>query len=498
MANRELLINVGIGETRIAIVEDGRLAELIFDRAVERGEGRSGHSIVGNVYVGRAQRVVDGMQAAFLDVGLDKAGFLAAKDARCLTGQPDFDLASPPPISGLVREGDAILVQAIKDPIVDKGVRLSANVTLPGRLLVLLPLQAGIALSRKIEDETERARLTEATETALQGAGLTGGGVIVRTVAAGASAAELEEDIRDLVKVWTGIQAARADAKVPSCLYQDLGPVSRSLRDHVNAETSRILIDDADAVAEARAYMAAHMPAWSDRLSYHAGPGALFDGQGLEAQIEAALEPRVSLPSGGWITMETTEALTAIDVNSGSYTEGRGLEETSLRTNLEAAKEITHQLRLRGLGGIVVVDFIHMERPDSILKVLMALEEGVARDRAPVRISAMSAFGLVEMTRKRVREPLDRLLTEACKPCHQTGRLRTPATVANELLRRLEREARNFPGRPLIGRAHPDVLGWLEARRTTLLSVLEQRLGVPVKFECQASFPRGRIDIGIG
>lgn len=502
--SEEVLINVGPGETRVAIVEDGRPVELFLERTMEddikQKSGRAGHSLIGNIFLGRVQRVLPGMQAAFVEVGLERAGFLGAREARCLCELTGLDEGVLPPISACVHEGQAILVQAVKDPIGDKGARLSANVTIPGRLLVLVPNQSGVALSRRIEDEDERARLTALVEQMVERfnpMGVTGepAGFIVRTAAIGATTEDIAADARQLAEEWRKVREAEKRSTPPSVIFHDLDPVSKTLRDCVSAQTSRVLIDDADAFGEAQLYCRRAMPEMLDRIQLFNGPGDLFSLYDIDGEIEAALEPRAELSSGGWITIETTEALTAIDVNSGRYTAATGLEETSAKINLEAVEEIVYQLRLRGTGGLIVIDFIHMNDPANIQKVLDALNEGFAKDRVPTQISSMSEFGLVEMTRKRVREPLDKLLTE---PTYMQGppRRKTCATVANDLLRKIVRESRAAPGSPLVARAAAEVVDWLERGNPYLVERMRRRVMVPVSIVGDVTFPRERIDVG--
>src|SRR6185295_6731647 len=298
-----------------------------------------------------------------------------------------------------------------------------------------------IALSRRIEDEAERARLTELGNTMIaqsNGALTPGGGYIVRSAAIGADLPDLREDAERLAESWRPVQEKRQNARVPATLYHDLDPIERTMRDEVDAQTSRVLIDDREALQAAQAYCRRAMPEAENKLELFSGPGPLFDSYGLDDEIARLTEPRVPLPSGGWITIEGTEALTAVDVNSGSYTEATGLEETSLRVNLEAAEEIGRQLRLRGIGGLVVIDFIHLNEPENIQRVLDVLGASLSRDRTPTQISGMSEFGLVEITRKRVRDPLVKLMTECCHPCHGRGRRRTTESVALDIVRQVE------------------------------------------------------------
>jgi ribonuclease G len=510
--NKEILINAGAAEIRVAILEDGRLQELFLERtiglddaALKRGRGRSGHSLVGNIVLGRVQRVLCGMQAAFVDIGLDRAGFLGAREARCLAEPPDSGWPAAPPderspkIGDCVREGDEIVVQVVKDPIGEKGARLSANVTIPGRLLVLVPNQAGIALSRRIEDEEERARLMALGEQLLSqpnGAYIPGAGYILRSAAIGASYVDLSEDAERLAEAWRPVMTRRQCAKAPATLYHDLDPVERTMRDEVDADTARVLFDDGQALEAARAYCRRAMPEAENQLSLFTGPGTLFDAFGVDEEIDRLLSPRITLSSGAWITIEGTEALTAIDVNSGSYTQATGLEETSLSVNLEAAEEIGRQLRLRGIGGLIVIDFIHLSEAENIQKVLDLLAASLARDRTPTQISTMSEFGLVEITRKRIRDPLFKLMTECCRPCHGGGRRLTRESVAMEIIRSVEREAAAAPGKPIVVRAAPEVVDWIARHDEDVRPALARRGAARVSFEAREEFAGEGFDVG--
>lgn len=496
MAN-EVLINVGAGETRVAVITEGRLEELHIERTagLPDGEGRAGHSALSNIVLGRVQRVLPAMQAAFVEIGLDRAGFLGAKEARCLADLPGFQ-ETLPEIGDCVREGEAILVQVIKDPIGDKGARLSANVTIPGRLLVLVPNQHGVAMSRRIEDEAERERLAAIVSGFEGQPGMQPrAGYIVRTVAIGAGEAELREDAERLAVAWGDLERKKKAARAPATIYCDLDPVARALRDCVGVETDRVLIDDRAALDEARAYAAEAMPEVLEKLALYEGP-ALFEVHGVEAEIEALLRHRVPLSSGGWITIETTEALTAIDVNSGSFTASSGLEETSFRINQDAAAEIGRQLRLRAIGGLVVIDFIHLGDSGHIAEVLRTLAMGLGRDRVPTQISPMSEFGLVEMTRKRVRDPMAKFLTEPCRGVLSGGRVKTVPTIANEFLRRIEAEGRANPGRVLNCIAHPEVALWI-SDEAIVLKRLRERIGARFRIEARETLPRERFDVAV-
>ena len=499
---KEVLINVGAGEIRVALVEDGRLQELALERTLGLDDGaargRSGHSLVGNIMLGRVQRVLPGMQAAFVDVGLDRAGFLGAREARCLADLPGFEEERTPKIGDCVHEGEEILVQVVKDPIGEKGARLSANVTIPGRLAVLVPNQSGVALSRRIDGDEERARMLAMGEAMIAEGGdrlVPGAGYILRTAATDATLTDLKEDAERLAEAWRPVLAKRQAARAPATLYHDLDPVERTLRDMVRAETVRVLIDDAASVEAARAYCRRAMPQAEGKIELFKGPGQLFDMYDLEEEIDRLTSPRVPLPSGGWITIESTEALTAVDVNSGSFTASTGLEETSVKVNLEAADEIGRQVRLRGIGGLIVVDFIHLAEADNIVEVLDVLAESISKDHTPTQISPMSEFGLVEITRKRVRDPLAKLMSECCRSCSGHGRKRTRDSVALEVMRRVERTAAAAPGKTIVVRAAPDVVRWLEDHGEEVQISLARRGAARVRFEANESYAREGFDV---
>jgi ribonuclease G len=451
---------------------------------------------VGDIFLGRVIRVVPGMQAAFIDLGLDRAGFLGAREARELAGPTSDDEAERPRIETYVQEGAHVLVQVIKNPVGDKGVRLSANVTLPGRYLVYAPLQQGVTVSRRIADEAERQRLTGIGEALLPDLG--GGGLIIRTVAEGVDDADITGEVEALTAAWRAVEEKRKAAKAPARLSADIGPVERALRDHAGPHVRRVVIDQAAGVKLAKDYCAVYAPEFAGRIERHTGPGTLFDSHDLESVIEEAMEPRVPLPSGGSITIETTEALTAIDVNSGSYADPGGIERTSLLTNLEAARAIAWQLRLRGIGGIVVADFIHMERKENVRKVLAELERAFADDRVPVRLLGMSELGLVQLTRKRTGEPLAHWFSEACEPCAGAGWVPTRATMAARIERRAVAEAAHHPGGGLVVRTAPDVAAWMSDPGRLGVDALSRRIGRAVAIEGDPAYDRHQFSVSTG
>jgi ribonuclease G len=427
---------------------------------------------------------------------------LAAREARPRTAifrdDPYTEEDRQLRISDYAREGEEILVQVVKDPIAEKGARLSANVTIPGRLLILVVNSPGVALSRRIEEEGERTRLTRIVESFARDPSpdlIPEAGYILRTAAIGAGEAELKEDATRLCVAWRDIAARRKEAASPATLYMDLGPIERALRDEVDSSVTRVLIDDRESATAARAYAAIAMPDMRDKIQFYEGREPLFEAFGIEDEIAHLSQPRVPLPSGGWITIEATEALTAIDVNSGSYTASGGLEETSLKVNLEAAEAIGRQLRLRGIGGLIVIDFIHLAESANVQRVLDALNTASIKGRVPSQILGMSEFGLVEMTRKRVRDPLAKRLTENCRRCDGHGRRKTVETVAVEMMRRIERAAAAAPGKEILLRAAPVMVRWLEGHEDEIRAALARRGVARLRFEAHGDQRREGFDV---
>ena len=495
---QEILINAGAAEIRVAVVEDGKLQALSRARTFG-GDGevpeRDGRSFVGDIVLGRAVRVLPAVQAAFVEIGHERAGFLGAREARCLAEGAEHD----PDIGELVREGDMVLVQIVKDPIGEKGARLSAAVTIPGRLCVLTPCQPGIAVSRRIEDEVERARLLALGETMAREEGgnfITGAGYIFRTAAVGAAPEDIREDAAQLANDWRAILAARKNASPPALLHRDLGAVERAMRDIVRDDTARILIDDAGAAEAARAFCRRTMPQMETRIEYFSGPGALFDSHDLEADIDGLMRPRVPLPCGGWITIEGTEALTAVDVNSGRFTHASALEDTGLTVNLEAACELGRQLRLRGIGGVIVVDFMHMKDEEHVSRVLEVLTQSLSRDGTPFSISPPSPLGLVEISRKRVREAWVSLMSESCGACAGRGTVRRIDAVAMDILRKVEAGASAVPGKAIRVYAAPEIVRWFEDHGESLRAALARKGAATVSFEPDETYYRERFDVG--
>lgn len=463
----ELFINVGPGEIRIAERREGKLAALRSLPLLGR-EGRP----LGDIILGRISQVVPAMEAAFVEIGMDRAGFLPLKDAKALARNGKDD----PRISDCVREGEAVLVQVTREPFAQKGAQLSAAIALPGHFLVMIPGKRSIAVSRRIEDEKRREELLRLGE-ALRGGEFPDAGFIFRTAAREASADALIADVRALAQTWQKICESRKTARPPVVLHSDLGPVERVLRDMETDDVARVLIDDAAALEQARAYCRKAMPSLEARLAL--SPRDLFAREGLEDEIAALSSSRVTLPSGGWITIEPTQALTAVDVNSGSFTQSGGRDETSLAINLEAAAEIGRQLRLRDIGGLIVIDFIQLEDEAQAQRIVAALKTSLSGD-VPSRVSAMSAFGIVAITRQRrhaARQPA------SCSACDGTGRVRDAAAEAQEILRRIEREAAGNPGAELLVTAAPPVADWFAAHDAEVREALARRGAGRVRFE---------------
>ncbi len=505
--NTILAVNAIHRERRVALVEKGTLAELYIERP-------SGRGLVGNIYQGKVVRVLPGMDAAFVDVGLDKAGFLYVSDTvKPVSGselglvteegsedeeveeaagpaeqRPEYE--TPPRITDLLHHGQEILVQVAKAPIGTKGARLTTHIALPGRLLVFLPTVDHVGVSRRIENEGERRRLKDIVDRLRP----VNTGFIIRTAAEGADEDVLEADMTFLTRLWEDVREHGESTPAPAQIYQDLDLIRRATRDLFTAEVDQLLIDDPEEHRTLLEFVRTFMPALAARVELYTGAEPLFDALGLEVEIGRALERKVWLKSGGSIVIDQTEALTAIDVNTGRYVGKHNLEDTITKINLEAVKEIVYQLRLRDLGGIIIIDFIDMERPANRDKVYNALQEALTADRARTNILKISELGLVEMTRKRVRESLSRSMTETCPYCDGIGRVKSPATVCFEILRAIEREARGRNGTVVVA-ANPEVGNRLIDEEQEGLEALEQRLDVHVRVDSIPRFHLERFEV---
>jgi ribonuclease G len=478
----EILVNVTPQETRVAVIEQGVTQEVHVERASSRG-------LVGNLYMGRVTRVLPGMQSAFVDVGGERTAFLHAADIR---GVPQGADAARP-IERVLAEGQSLLVQVVKDPIGTKGARLSTQISIAGRYLVYLPHDPHIGISQRIEDEEERAHLREKLRQLLPPE--ESGGYIIRTVAETATEGELRSDLDYLRRLWGGIRERAAAAAPRALLYQDLGLALRVLRDFVHDETARILVDSRDACRRMIEFGQDFTPGVAERVEHYGGERPLFDLYGVEDEIEKALARRVDLKSGGYLVIDQTEALTTIDVNTGGFVSGRSFDDTVFRTNLEAAQVIARQLRLRNIGGIVVIDFIDMDAEEHRNAVLNEFRKALARDRTHMTVNGFTGLGLVEMTRKRTRESLAQVLCEPCPVCGGRARLKTPQTVCYAILRDLEREARQFNAREYRVLAAQPVIDLLLDEEAQALALLTESIGKPVSLQAEPAYSQEQYDI---
>jgi ribonuclease G len=480
--NEEILVNFTPQETRVAIIGAGVVQELLIEREASRG-------LVGNVYVGKVARVLPGMQSAFVEIGLDRAAFLHVADIR----------NNEKPIEKVLAEGQPLLVQVAKDPIGTKGARLSTQISLAGRLLVYLPAASPsedphIGISQKIEDESGRAALRERVKELLPPDEK--GGFIVRTLAESASEEELRADIDYLRGLWAAVRSRAAGGGAPpQLIYQDLSVAQRVLRDLAGAPTLRVVVDSRENYQKLRAFVERYIPQLAGKIEHYAGERPLFDLYSIEDEIEKALSRRVDLKSGGYLIIDQTEALTTIDVNTGGYVGGRTFDDTVFKTNLEAAQTIARQLRLRNLGGIVILDFIDMQSEEHRTAVLEEFKRALARDRTRVSVNGFTALGLVEMTRKRTRESLAHVLCEPCPTCAGRGEVKTVDTVCYEILREILREARAFQAKEFRVLAAQGVIDRFQEEESGALAMLSQFIGRPISVQVETSYTQEQYDI---
>ncbi len=484
----EILINVTPREVRAALLENGILQEVFIERAARRG-------LISNIYKGKVSRVLPGMQAAFVDIGLERTAFLHASDiARTGNGQNGGGEEVIPDIRGLVREQQEVLVQIVKDPLGTKGARLTTFMTLPSRFLVLLPLGNGVGISSRIEDERERERLRSEVEHIL-GEDDEPGGVIVRTAAEGVSRDALRADLAFLRKLWGAIQLECRNAKVKTLVHEDMPLPIRVLRDMVTSDVERILVDSAPDFERMQKFTESFLPELTPILEHYVRRRPIFDLHGTEDEIKKALGRSIPLKSGGYVIIDQTEAMTTIDVNTGGYVGHRNLEETIYRTNLEAAVTIARQLRLRNLGGIIIIDFIDMEEEDHRERVMQVLEQSMARDHARHQITAFSPLGLVEMTRKRTRESLEHILCEDCDHCSGRGYVMTAATVCFEIFREIIRQHRQFKFDGVLVLAHQDVIDLLLDDEAKGLAETEEQIGKSIRLQPESLYLQDQFDV---
>lgn len=488
----EILINVRPWETRVAHVENGLLTDLVLER-------RSNPTIVGSAYRGRVLRVLPGMQAAFVDIGLDRAGFLYVRDILphwddeqddpfsldVETSKIDLPVVDRPAIQDLIREGQYVLVQVAKDPLGTKGARLTMNLSLPGRFVVYMPTVKHIGISRKIESLEERDRL-KSVVTAI----VPDSGVIVRTAGEGAQADELKADIDYLDRIAGEIKKSFEKKKGVGLLHQEPEVELRVLRDLLSQDVAAVWVDDVEIHKKLVKFVGQLMPKYKQNVSLHTDRKPLFDKYDLDMEISRSMERKIWLKSGGYIVIDEAEALVVIDVNTGRFVGKKDLDETILKTNLEAAREIAHQLRIRNIGGIIIIDFIDMEKEPHREKVVQAITEEVKKDRARTQVVSMSTLGLVEITRKRTRPSLTKTLTEPCSYCEGKGVVKRRGTVATEIFRELEREYFVYQGHQgsLEVKCHASVVDWIYEVANEMLAGLEARIGRAVHFQIEPQF----------
>jgi ribonuclease G len=502
----ELVINVTSGETRVALLEHGNLVELYIERHGDR-------SIVGDIYKGRVTKILPGMQACFVDIGLTKSAFLYVNDVLDSTREysellgleeaiddpvreaPEARRMPDESIEDLLSEGQELMIQVAKDPIGTKGARVTTNVSIPGRTLVLLPKVHHIGVSRRITQEKERQRLKETIERIRS----TDLGIIARTAGEGCDEQELKAEMGFLVQLWDVIRNKSDKGSVPRLLYSDLDMTLRAVRDLMVREAERIVIDSPNEYLRILAFLDAYLPQYKHRVQHYDGEEPIFDAYHIEMEIARAFERKIWLKSGGYILVEETEALTSIDVNSGRYVGRQSFEETILKINLEAAKEIAYQLRLRNIGGIIIIDFIDMERDSNKEQVFQALKGAMKNDRSRTNILKISEMGLVQMTRKRVKEGITRQLGEPCPYCDGQGWVKSVSTLCYDALREIKREAAHcpFPGGEILVEAHPDVAHALLEEERVGLEELENQLTRQITIKANDQYHRDQIEVWV-
>ena len=478
--SEEILINVTPPETRVAIIENGVVQEIIIERAAKRG-------LVGNIYKGRICRVLPGMQAAFVNVGLERAAFLHASDIYHPDGAKDQ-------ITDLVYENGEVVVQVVKDPLGTKGARLTTNISIPSRYLVYMPNMSTVGVSQKIEEDEERARLRDILTRYSESSDIPAG-FIARTAAEGVSEEALWKDMRYLERQWRSIQERASTAKPTDVIHADLPLAIRALRDLITPDVERIRIDSRSTFKDANAFAEKYLPDSNVSIEYYPGDRPIFDLYGVEDEIQKALKRTVDLKSGGHLIIDQTEAMTTVDVNTGAYVGHRNLEETIFKTNLEAAQAICRQLRLRNLGGIIIIDFIDMTDPEHKRQVIRALERCLAKDHAKTHVTEVSSLGLVEMTRKRTRESLGHVLCEPCPSCRGRGAIKTAETTCYEIFREIIRESRQFDVEQLLVLASQDVIDRLLDEESHNLAELEQFIGKAIKLQAEILYTQEQYDV---
>lgn len=486
---QDILINSSSPETRVAILEDECVQEVHIERQENLG-------IAGNIYLGKVVRVLPGMQSAFIEIGLERTAFLHVTDLVVAAHSPSASVSQNkalPLIEGILFEGQTVLVQVIKEPIGTKGARLSTKISIAGRLLVYLPKDEGIGVTQKVECEDERSALKGKMYSLL--GDQPKGGYIIRTAALDAVDDEWQNDIRYLSLAWEGIVQAQNTHAAPYLVYKDLSLAQRVLRDMVTLDTVSVVTDDSKTLAQLQKFASLYTPSVLSKLKLNSIERPLFDTYKVEGEINAALLQRVNLKSGGYLILEQTEAMSTIDVNTGSYVSGRSFPDTVLKTNLEAAKEIVRQIRLRNLGGMIILDFIDMHDETHAEKVMQLLQDEFIHDRTRIAIHPFSPLGLIEVTRKRTRESLSQLLCEPCPMCQGRGLIKTTRTVCYEILQEIRREACQFNTTAFRVVAHPDVIDMLLDEVAPHFALLSNQIGKTISLQAQSLFFQEQYDI---
>jgi ribonuclease G len=488
---RDLIVSSNPRETRVALLEDGVVAEIFMEREAQRG-------IVGSIYKGRVTRVLPGMQSAFLDLGLERDAFLHAADVfeqlpENELSADEIQAARSAPIEERLHEGEELVVQVLKEPMGQKGARITSHVSLPGRYIVLMPTVEHVGVSRKITDDEERRRLKTLLKEFRQERG--GGGLIARTAGMGRPAEAFQRDGRYLSRTWDEVRALAARHPAPMLLYREPTLIERLLRDLLSDEMASIKLDNERDFRRTLELVGALEPALAPRVRLHNGSGGILEDHGVSAELERALHSKVWLPSGGYIVINQTEALVAIDVNTGRFVGKNQLEETLLKANLDAVREIVRQIRLRDLGGIIVVDFIDMEERKSRKEVLRALELELRRDRSPTKLLSVNEFGLVILTRKRVKQSLDKLLLSPCPYCSGSGQVKSVSTVCSEIYDEVKKLAEDMKGQKLVLRVNPEVARALEKDEAPVLSALSALTGGELVVHADALLHQEQFDL---
>ncbi len=488
--SEQFLINFTPQETRVALLQQGIVQELHIERSVCRG-------LVGNVYLGKVVRVLPGMQSAFVEIGLERTAFLHVADIWGEKGWEQRGGADARPIERILHEGQALMVQVLKDPLGTKGARLTTQVSIAGRLLVHLPQDKHIGISQRIENEAERDKLRARIHALLlpDEDSEQRGGYIVRTVAEDAPDEELAADIVYLKRCWADIRTRAQTAQAPALLHQDLNLAQRVLRDLVNRDTVAIQVDSRETFAMLESFAREYVPQVAERLQHYTGERPLFELHGVEEEIQKALSRRVDLKSGGYLIIDQTEAMTTVDVNTGGFVGLKSFDDTIFKTNLEAAQTIARQLRLRNLGGIIIVDFIDMDSAEHKDAVLEEFNRVLARDHTRVSVNGFTQLGLVEMTRKRTRESLAHILCEPCPTCSGRGEVKTARTVCYEIMRELLREARQFNAREMRVLAAPVVTDLFLDEESQALAMLSDFIARPISLHAESGYMQEQYDI---